>query len=75
VLAGAGALPEVAGDAASYCDPSSVEDVRRALRRVLEDPAYVESIRRLGFERTRRSWDDVAEDHLKVYNEAVDLSP
>ncbi|MCK4594099.1 glycosyltransferase family 4 protein [bacterium] len=75
VLARAGALPEVAGDAASYCDPSSVEDVRRALRRVLEDPPYVESIRRLGFERTRRSWDDVAEDHLRVFNEVVNPFP
>ncbi|HUT97979.1 MAG TPA: glycosyltransferase family 1 protein [bacterium] len=74
VLARAGALPEVAGEAASYCDPESVEDVRRALRRVLEDTAFAESLRRLGLEMTRRSWADVADDHLKLYDEITNLT-
>jgi glycosyltransferase involved in cell wall biosynthesis len=74
VLARAGALPEVAGDAASYCDPSSVEDVRRALRRVLEDAAFAENLRRLGSEKTRRTWGDVAEDHLNLYEEVTNLT-
>jgi glycosyltransferase involved in cell wall biosynthesis len=74
VLARAGALPEVAGDAASYCDPSSVEDVRRALRRVLEDAAFAENLRRLGRAMTRRTWDDVARDHLELYDQITNLS-
>ncbi|HDR06861.1 MAG TPA: glycosyltransferase family 1 protein, partial [Candidatus Coatesbacteria bacterium] len=73
VLARAGALPEVAGDAASYCDPESVEDVRRALRRVLEDASYADELRRRGLARPRRSWADVARDHLQVYREAAGL--
>ncbi|OGD72342.1 MAG: hypothetical protein A2Y64_00540 [Candidatus Coatesbacteria bacterium RBG_13_66_14] len=74
MLARAGALPEVAGDAASYCDPASVDDVRRALRRVLEDAAFAENLRRLGLERTRRTWADVAEDHLKLYEQIINLT-
>jgi glycosyltransferase involved in cell wall biosynthesis len=74
VLARAGSLPEVAGEAASYCDPASVRDVRRALRRVLEEPSYAEDLRRRGFERSRRSWDDVAQDHLDVYREILHQS-
>jgi alpha-1,3-rhamnosyl/mannosyltransferase len=61
-------LPEVAGDAAEYCDPFSVESIVAALRRVLDDPAHAEALRARSLEQARSylSWDDVADAYLKV---------
>ncbi len=53
VCARAGALPEVAGDAALYVDPTDVRSIARGLEKVLED----ESLRRdLAARGLRRAW-------------------
>jgi glycosyltransferase involved in cell wall biosynthesis len=58
-------LPEVCGDAAERFDPTSVEDMARAIEAVLDDPArYVERglARAAGY-----SWEATARAHEDVY--------
>ncbi|MBL0128057.1 MAG: glycosyltransferase family 4 protein [Flavobacteriales bacterium] len=61
VAAEATCLPEIAGDAAHYCDPFSVADISRALHEVCTDPALADQLRKAGLKRsTRYNWDDSA---------------
>ncbi len=64
VLAGrAGALPEVCGDAAHYCDPASDDDVARALLELATDGALRTRLAAAGRRRAHAfSWDACAAD-------------
>ncbi len=53
VCARAGALPEVAADAALYVDPRSVADIAAALRRIAVDEALRRELRVRGLARAR----------------------
>lgn len=68
ILAGAGSLPEVGGDAALYFDPADAAGLRLAAARVLGDPALREDLRRRGAERLKLfSWDLTAGKTMRVY--------
>jgi glycosyltransferase involved in cell wall biosynthesis len=63
VAARATSLPEVAGDAAHYCDPFRVDDITRALREVVTDGALRERLGKAGIARSARfTWDRAATD-------------
>lgn len=63
VAAEATALPEVAGGAALYCDPFSVQDITRAMHTLLTDEELRQTLSRKGLERSQRyTWDKAAED-------------
>jgi glycosyltransferase involved in cell wall biosynthesis len=67
VVSNAAALPEICGDAALYCDPYNTASIAEALRRVLEDPATRETLRRRGLERARHfTWERSARETLAV---------
>jgi alpha-1,3-rhamnosyl/mannosyltransferase len=53
VCARAGALPEVAGEAALYADPTDAADIAEALRRVLEDGGLRRDLAHRGLARAR----------------------
>lgn len=53
VAARAGALPEVCGQAAEYCDPHQVADIVRAIGRIVHDTSRRTELRRRG-----REWAD-----------------
>lgn len=62
VAAEASCLPEIAGDAAHYCDPFSVADISRALFEVWSDPARCEQLRAAGLRRSERyTWEKAAD--------------
>lgn len=62
VAAEATCLPEIAGDAAHYCDPFSVADIARALLEVWSDHELWEQLRTAGLKRSARyTWDKAAE--------------
>jgi glycosyltransferase involved in cell wall biosynthesis len=64
---GAGALPEVCGDAARYFDPESVEDMATAMADVVERP---EGLAEAGLERIKHfTWERCATLHEEVYRE------
>lgn len=63
VAAEATCLPEIAGDAAHYCDPYSVADISRALLDVWSDHALCEQLRSAGLRRAQRyTWEKAAVD-------------
>ncbi len=65
-------LPEVAGDAALYCDPRSSESIRDALARGLGDPAGAAELARRGTARAATfSWDRYAAETLAVLERAA----
>lgn len=56
------AMPEVAGDAALYCDPFSVENIAGALHAVANDAALRETLIAKGrIQREKYSWDQSAD--------------
>jgi len=54
-------LPEVAGNAAIYCDPFSVEDIARGMQRLLDGDLRAELVSNGRKQRARYSWDASAE--------------
>jgi glycosyltransferase involved in cell wall biosynthesis len=65
-------LPEVAGDAAEYFDPSSVDDLAAAMERVLRSSQLQETMRLKGLERARLfSWEECARRHCCLYEETL----
>jgi glycosyltransferase involved in cell wall biosynthesis len=54
-------LPEVAGDAAIYCDPFNEDDIFVGLQRLLNEPDLPEKLSQKGLERSKKfSWDNAA---------------
>jgi glycosyltransferase involved in cell wall biosynthesis len=59
-------MPEVAGDAAEYCDPHSVESITAALEHVLLDTEFATDLVARGHKRLREfSWRKCAEQTLE----------
>lgn len=62
VAANATSLPEVAGEAAVYCDPFDVDDIGRAMRSIVQDAALRARCIEAGLQRASRyTWDRTAE--------------
>lgn len=60
-------LPEVAGSAARYCDPFSVEEIATNLYMLLSSPEELKELAIKGLERSKLfSWDTAAEEVWKV---------
>jgi alpha-1,3-rhamnosyl/mannosyltransferase len=71
IAARRGALPEVCGDAALLTEPHG-EAIAEALLEVLEDTQLAARLRELGPARAATfSWQRAAEEHLRVYREAL----
>ena len=71
-LAEASCFPEIAGDAALYFDPSSVDDIYDKMRLLADDKALRESLVVKGNERVRLfSWRKCADQHMQLYQSLV----
>ncbi|MEO6772600.1 MAG: glycosyltransferase family 1 protein [Kofleriaceae bacterium] len=71
ILARASCFPEIAGDAALYFAPDSVDELRAALRAVLDEPAAAEALRAKGRARAAGfTWEATAAATLAAYAEA-----
>jgi glycosyltransferase involved in cell wall biosynthesis len=67
----ASALPEVAGEAALYFDPHSVEDIARALDELLTDGDLAAGLATRGHERQASfTWEKAAQHTLESYERA-----
>jgi glycosyltransferase involved in cell wall biosynthesis len=68
----ASSLPEVAGGAALYFDPTDVEAMALALRQILENRPLRERLRQAGFDQARKfSWRSTACATLGSYERAL----
>ena len=55
-------LPEVAGDAALYCDPFNIEDIAEKMNEISTSDSLREKLKKNGLERSKLfSWDKAAE--------------
>lgn len=62
------AMPEAAGDAACMVDPFDVADIRRGIRRLIDDQDYADMLVEKGFENARRfAPSRIAEEYAEVY--------
>ena len=60
-------LPEIAGDAAIYCDPFSIKDITDKMCQLAEDTTLYSSLSEKAKERSSQfSWDKAAEDVWEV---------
>lgn len=72
VCSNASSIPEVAGDAAHYFEPDSIESIGKAILEVLDNPALRQSLVDRGLERIKLfSWNRCAEQTFAVYKEIL----
>lgn len=72
VSSNATCLPEVYGNAAHYFDPTSVNDMARAISEVMTDNKLRESLINKGYERVKKySWAKMARQTHTVYSNAL----
>ncbi|MBP9827230.1 glycosyltransferase family 1 protein, partial [Candidatus Saccharibacteria bacterium] len=65
-------LPEVYGQAAEYFDPLRIDDMARAIKVVIDDPARQAELIRLGHKQVKKySWEKSAQLLLKGYQKAL----
>jgi glycosyltransferase involved in cell wall biosynthesis len=63
-------MPEVAGDAALLIDPTSVNEIKNAMSKLLKDKKLRDSLVKKGIKQAAKfSWDKTAKETIKVYNE------
>ncbi len=68
-------LPEVGGEAAIYCDPFKIEEIKTCMLQIVENPVLQEELRKKGLERSKLfSWDLSAEKVWAVI-ESLSLNP
>lgn len=73
VLSDASCFPEVANDGAVYFDPNSVESMRSAMERVLDDSDLRNRIVEIGFERMKQfTWEKTAELTERTYRKVLE---
>jgi glycosyltransferase involved in cell wall biosynthesis len=69
ILSNTSCFPEIAGNAALYFDPYSIEDMRSAIEKVIMSPALQDDLINRGKERIKKySWEKCAEETKKVYS-------
>jgi glycosyltransferase involved in cell wall biosynthesis len=67
-------LPEIAGQAALFFEPTDAYDISDALRRLLRDPELQDALRGAGLRQAGRfSWERTAQETLAVYRRLTDV--
>jgi glycosyltransferase involved in cell wall biosynthesis len=70
IVSDRGALPEVAGDAAVFVDPLSVEDIGCAVYRVLDSPTVREELIKKGLKQIKAfSWEQSCRKTVRLYQD------
>lgn len=70
----AASLPEVAGEAAVYFDPLSVDEIAKGIGQAANDSGLREKLKQKGQENVGRfSWETTARKTLEVYEKALNL--
>lgn len=72
LLSVGGSLPEVAGDAALYFDPTDTDSLIKSASELINNQSLRQSLREKGYNRLKYfSWDKTFQDHLEVYKTVV----
>ena len=63
-----GSLKEVAGEAAYYVDPTSVDSIKDGIEKMFSDEKTRENLKKLGFENAKKfTWDKTARETYEAY--------
>lgn len=74
VLSNVASLPEAGGEAGYYIDPYSVDEITKAMHKVLTEPSLREMLSAKGQAHASNfSWERVARETIGVYKQAADL--
>lgn len=74
ICSGVSALPEVAGDAALFCDPALPEDWGQAMGHLYKDETYRAALISKGMERAKEfSWEESARNLYRILADASGL--
>ncbi|HET7840559.1 MAG TPA: glycosyltransferase family 1 protein [Terriglobia bacterium] len=66
------ALPEIAGDAAQFFDPTSCEDMVAAVEKVMQSRDHREVLRERGLKRARIfAWEECGRNHAELYKKTL----
>ena len=72
VLNNASCFPELAADSAEYFDPSSIESMRKAIEKVINNYKLRQKLIKRGLERVKDfSWEKTAKKTKKVYQSVI----
>jgi len=67
-------MPEILGDVPLYFDPYDIDDMAKAMEKIITDKELRQKMIPKGLEQVRRySWDDTAQKTLEVYKEVLKL--
>lgn len=65
-------MPEVCADAAVYCDPHNIEDIKHKIELVLNDVSLQKSMIYKGLERAKEfTWERSANEHMKIFKKVM----
>lgn len=65
-------MPEVCGDAALYCDPYNIDDIKEKIETLLENEALRAELRQKGLERAKLfTWKKAAAAHMRIFEEVL----
>ncbi|MFI5096443.1 MAG: glycosyltransferase family 4 protein [Candidatus Acidiferrales bacterium] len=74
VCSNAASLPEVAGDAALYFDPTSSEELAAQIEHLLQSKELHASLRVKGLQRAKQfSWQEFTRKHMDLYHQVLGL--
>ena len=72
IVSSTSSLPEVCADAAIYCNPYNIDDIKEKIEFVLNDDNLRIELIDCGLEHAKRfSWEESAKKHLKVFEKVV----
>lgn len=72
VIARAGALPEIAGDASDYFNPRDSDNMARVLAKFITDPYHRNDLRNAGLQQAAKfSWETTARETIEVYRRVL----
>jgi glycosyltransferase involved in cell wall biosynthesis len=75
VCSNAASLPEVAGDAALYFDPTSSEELAARIEHLLQSKALHASLRDMGLQRAKQfTWQEFTRKHMDLYHQVLGLN-
>ena len=66
VVSKTSSMPEVGGDMVEYCDPSSIDSILQACKKLIQDPERRKNLEARISKALLRQWDDAANDLLSV---------
>jgi glycosyltransferase involved in cell wall biosynthesis len=72
IASNAGPLPEIYGQAALYFDPTNIEEMTEAIKKITDDSELWEKLKKLGLDQVKQySWEKCAKQTLEVYKNSL----